>query len=183
MMAVRAVRWSRRHPSSSLLLRWPLPRFSRCAEKPASADRGGHMRALITPRAVMPAESTTASARWFDVNSSRGICASTPSAWLLPISVANRVTLRDLTHVAQYTVPPASPMRKNPTAPVHAITNGDDAKAMPIRHATPRTVTAPMNTGRAFSPTKRFLRGKASRPRVLAPWMGSCERRDPGSPG
>ena len=36
--------------------------------------------------------------------------------------------LRDLTHVAQYTVAPASPIRKNPTAPVHAITSGDDAK-------------------------------------------------------
>ena len=127
------------------------------------------MRALITPRAMMLAESTTASTRWFDVNSSRGICASTPSAWLLPINVANRAMLRDLTHVAQYTVAPASPIRKNPTAPMHAITSGDDAKTTPTRDATPRTVTVPMNTGRPFSPTRRLLRGKASRPRALAP--------------
>ena len=57
------------------------------------------MRALIAPRAMMLAESTMASTRWFDVNSSRGICASTPSAWLPPISVVNRAMLRDLTHV------------------------------------------------------------------------------------
>lgn len=117
----------------------------------------------------MLAESTTASTRWFDVNSSREICASTPSAWLPPINVANRAMLRDLTHVAQYTVPPVSPMRKNPTAPVHAITSGEDAKTTPTRDATPRTVTAPMNAGRPFSRTRRFLRGKASRPKALAP--------------
>ena len=39
---------------------------------------------------MIPAESTTASIRWFDVNLNKGICASTPSAWLPPISVANR---------------------------------------------------------------------------------------------
>ncbi len=67
--------------------------------------------------ATMAADSSTASPKRLGVRLKKGICASTPRPWLAPMNVAKRGMLGAFAQVAQYTAPPATPIRKNATTP------------------------------------------------------------------